>query len=201
VLATLLPVAFARFRKQHPGVRLTVVDDHLHRLWPRLDAGEIDLAVIYDHEALGDVGARHLQRVPLLDDRYQAVLPESHPLTRRQTALRLRDLRGQPWIGGTATSPWYRIVRHACAQTGFTPDAAFASDDYVAVQALVAAGLGVSVIPGLAVTHPLPGVAVRRLASTAPSRRISAVSLPGSYHGTAVAAMIESLRAAAKQVA
>jgi DNA-binding transcriptional LysR family regulator len=201
VLATLLPVAFARFRKQHPGVRLTVVDDHLHRLWPRLDAGEIDLAVIYDHEALGEVGARHLQRVPLLDDRYQAVLPESHPLARRQTALRLRDLRGQPWIGGTPTSPWYRIVRHACAQAGFTPDAAFASDDYMAVQALVAAGLGVSVIPGLAVTHPLPGVAVRRLASTAPSRRISAVSLPGSYHGTAVAAMIESLRAAAKQVA
>ena len=95
----------------------------------------------------------------------------------------------------------WSISASACAQAGFTPDAAFASDDYMAVQALVAAGLGVSVIPGLAVTHPLPGVAVRRLASTAPSRRISAVSLPGSYHGTAVAAMIESLRAAAKQVA
>ena len=201
VLATLMPPAFAQFRRQHPEVRLIVVDDHLHRLLPRLEAGELDLAIIYDHEALHDVAVRDLVRTPLLDDRFQAVLPEAHPLARRSTPLHLSDLRGESWIGGAANSAWYRIVRHACTRAGFTPDAAFASDDYIAVQALVAAGLGVSVIPGLAVAHPLPGVAVRPLASGAPSRRISAASLPGGYRGTALSAMIESLCSTAKQTA
>ena len=199
MLATLMPPAFARFRTQHPDVRLIIVDDHLHRLLPRLEAGELDLAIIYDHDALGDVGARDLLRTPLLEDRFQAVLPTAHPLAQRSSPLHLRDLRNESWIGGAASSAWYRIVRHACTQAGFTPTAAFASDDYIAVQALVAAGLGVSVIPGLAVAHPLPGVAVRQLASGAPARRISAASVPGGYQGPAFTTMIESLCAAAQK--
>lgn len=199
ILATLMPPAFASFRTHHPDVRLIIVDDHLHRLLPRLDAGELDLAIIYDHEVLGDGGARDLLRTPLLDDRFQAVLATTHPLARRADPLHLRDLRNEPWIGGAANSGWYRIVRHACAEAGFTPTTAYASDDYVAVQALVAAGFGVSVIPGLAVTHPLPGVTVRRLASGAPTRRISAASPPGGYRGPPFTAMIESLRSAAEK--
>ena len=64
-LATFVPAAFARFRTRHPEVRLTVVDDHLQRLVPRLEAGELDLALIYEHEVLADVAARDLVRVPL----------------------------------------------------------------------------------------------------------------------------------------
>src|SRR4051794_39704404 len=162
-LATLLPPAFARFRGRHPDVRLTVVDDHLHRLLPRLEAGEVDLALIYDHEALPERRGPELERTPLLDDAFRAVLPAGHPLTRRRRRLALRDLSGEAWIGGAPNSAWFRITSHACRLAGFVPNASFASDDYIAVQALVASGLGVSVIPGLAVAHPLPGVEVRDL--------------------------------------
>lgn len=196
-LGTLMPAAFARFRRLHPEVRLTVVDDHLHRLVPRLESGELDLAVIYDHEALPDVGAQRFDRAPLLTDPFQAVIPADHPLARRKT-LRLSDLRKDPWIGGAPSSGWYRIVRHACQQAGFTPQADFASDDYIAVQALVAAGLGVSVIPGLAVMHPLPGVAVRPLISGAPVRHISAAWPIDGYQGPTLTAMVDSLRNAAE---
>ncbi len=199
VLGTLMPAAFARFRRLHPDVRLTVVDDHLHRLVPRLENGELDLAVIYDHEALPDVGAGSFDRTPLLADRFQAVLPAAHPLARRR-AIRLQDLRGESWIGGAPSSGWYRIVRHACQQAGFSPRADFASDDYIAVQALVAAGLGVSVIPGLAVMHPLPGVAVRQLASAAPVRRICAAWPIDGYQGPTLSAMVECLRLTAQDM-
>lgn len=199
VLGTLMPAAFARFRRSHREVRLTVVDDHLHRLVPRLDNGELDLAVIYDHEALPDVGAGSFERITLLADRFQVVLPAAHPLTRRRT-IRLPDLRGEPWIGGAPSSGWYRIVRHACQQAGFTPRADFASDDYIAVQALVAAGLGVSVIPGLAVMHPLPGVAVRQLTSAAPVRRICAAWPVGGYESSTLDAMVECLRLTAQDM-
>ena len=73
------------------------------------------------------------------------------------------------------------------------PPVAYASDDYVAVQALVAAGLGVAVIPGLAVVHPLPGVEVRSLASDAPVRQICAARPRDGYRGPAVSAMLDSL--------
>jgi DNA-binding transcriptional LysR family regulator len=199
-LATLAPPAFAQFRRRHPEVTLTVVDDHLQRLIPRLEAGELDLAVIYDHEALPEITARDLERIPLLDDAFRAVLPAGHRLTRRRPLV-LSDLSGEPWIGGAPTSAWYRIVSHACRLAGFAPAVGFASDDPIAIQALVAAGLGVSVIPGLAVAHPLPGLEVRTLRSGAPVRHISAARPRDAYHGPAVTAMLDSLRAAAEALA
>ena len=197
-LATLAPPAFARFRRRHPDVTLTVVDDHLQRLIPRLDAGELDLALIYDHEALPDITARDLERTALFDDAFRAILPAGHRLSRRRRPLELFDLAGEPWIGGTPTSAWYRITTSACSLAGFTPQAAFAFDDPIAIQALVAGGLGVSVIPGLAVANPLPGIEVRTLGSHAPVRRISAARPRDGYRGPAVTAMLESLRATAE---
>jgi DNA-binding transcriptional LysR family regulator len=199
-LATLVPPAFAAFRRDHPEVTLTVVDDHLQRLIPRLEAGELDLALIYGHEAIPDISGSDLERIPLLDDVFQAVLPAGHRLARRRR-LELSDLSREPWIGGAPTSAWYRIACDACRRAGFTPQADFASDDHIAVQALVAAGLGVSVIPGLAVVHPLPGLAVRKLSSGAPRRHISAVRPRDAYHGVAVVAMIDSLRRASQALA
>jgi DNA-binding transcriptional LysR family regulator len=199
-LATLVPPAFARFRRLHADVTLTVVDDHLQRLIPRVEAGELDLALIYDHAALPEIAARELERIPLLADEYRAVLPAGHRLARRR-ALELADLRSEPWIGGAPASAWYRIVGDACRAAGFTPEVGFASDDYIAVQALVAAGLGVALIPGLAVAYPLPGVEVRKLRSGAPARQISAARPRGGYRGPAVSSMLASLRAAAEELA
>ena len=193
-LATLVPPAFARFRRRHPNVTLHVVDDHLQRLLPRLAGGELDLALIYEHAVLPEV---ELQRTVLLEDEFRVLLPARHRLARRRRPLQLIDLADEPWIGGAPNSSWFRITGDACRRAGFTPKVSFASDDYAAVQALVAAGLGVSVVPGLAAAHPLPGLEVRSLASGAPVRRICAARPRDAYHGPAVTAMVESLRQAA----
>jgi DNA-binding transcriptional LysR family regulator len=197
-LATFVAPAFVQFRRSHGHVTLTVVDDHLQRLIQRLDAGELDLALIYDHDALPEIAARDLERTPLLEDAFRAVLPAGHRLTRRRRPLELADLGDSPWVGGAPTSAWFRVVEHACRLAGFTPDVGFAADDYVAIQALVAAGLGVALVPGLAVAHPLPGLEVRTLRSGAPVRRISAARPRHGYDGPAVNAMLESLRGAAR---
>jgi DNA-binding transcriptional LysR family regulator len=196
-LATLAPSAFAAFRRRHPDVTLILVDDHLQRLLPRLEGGELDLALIYEHDALPEVAARELDRTLLLEDEFRVLLPARHPLVRRTRRLKLTDLRGEPWVGGAPNSAWHRITSHACRQAGFAPEPAFASDDYTTVQALVAAGLGVAVVPGLAAAHPLPGLEVRQLASGAPVRRISVARPRDGYRGPAVRTMIDSLRAAA----
>jgi DNA-binding transcriptional LysR family regulator len=196
-LGTFVPAAFAHFRERHPEVVLFVIDDHLQRLVPRLEAGELDLALIYEHDSLPDVAARDLVRVPLFEDPFKAVLPEGHRLAGRSKPLALADLAGETWIGGGPASAWYRIVREACAGAGFTPEARFTTDDAVAVQALVAAGLGVAVIPGLPLTRPLDGVAVRPLLPGGPARRISVARPRDAYRGPAVAAMVEALEHAA----
>jgi DNA-binding transcriptional LysR family regulator len=196
-LATFVPAAFRRFRREHGHVTLTVVDDPLQRLVPRLEASELDLALIYEHPGLPEIAALALDRTPLLDDPYQAVLPQRHRLARRRRALALADLAEEPWIGGSATSAWYRIVTHHCRAAGFTPRSNYATDDNVAVQALVAAGLGVAVIPALALVHPRPGVVVRPLGADAPVRHLEAVRPRDGYHGPAVSAMLDCLRAAA----
>jgi DNA-binding transcriptional LysR family regulator len=175
-------------------VSLTVVDDHLQRLLPRIAGGELDLALIYEHDVLPEAD---LERTVLFEDEFRAILPARHRLARRRRPLELTDLAAEPWIGGAPNSAWFRITGDACRRAGFTPQVGFASDDYTAVQALVAAGLGVSVVPGLAAAHTLPGLEVRPLASGAPVRRICAARPRDAYHGPAVTAMVDCLRHAA----
>ena len=198
-LGTFVPAAFAHFRERHPEVVLLVIDDHLQRLVPRLEAGELDLALIYEHVALADLAARDLVREPLFDDRFRAVLPEGHPLARRER-LALADLAGETGVGGAETSAWWRIVRESCRAAGFAPEVGFTSDDAVAVQALVAAQLGVAVIPGLALTRPRPGVRVRDLAGPAPARHICVARPRDAYQGRPVGAMLDCLRGAAAAI-
>ncbi|MFC7277343.1 LysR family transcriptional regulator [Paractinoplanes rhizophilus] len=196
-LTTFVPTALSRLRREHPAVVLTVVDDHLQGLLPRLADGSLDLAVIFEHEIL-PAGATGMVRVPLFDDTYQAVVPAGHRLSRRRGAVRLSDLADEMWVGGHTTSAWFSIVRHSCRAAGFEPRTSLASDDYRAVQAFVAAGLGVAVIPGLAVAATVPGVEVRQLRGTAPVRRISVAHRADRFPSSAVRAMTEILREAAR---
>ena len=192
-LTTFVPAALARLRGEWPGHALTVVDDHMQRLLPRLTDGELDLAVVYDHEVLPEAGPGRLRRVALFDDTYRAVLPPGHRLARRD-AVEIADLAEEAWVGGHAGSAWFRIVRHACRAAGFEPRTSLGSDDYRAVQAFVAAGLGVAVIPGLAVVDATPGVRVRKLRTGAPVRRISVAYPADDFQPPAVRTMTTILQ-------
>ena len=131
--------------------------------------------LIYDHEALPDITARDLDRVALFERRVSGHPPRRAPPQPAPSPGRALRPGGEPWVGGTPTSAWYRITSDACRGAGFTPQVGFASDDPVPIQALVAAGLGVSLIPGRAVA-PLPR-------SGAPVRHISAARPRDAYHG------------------
>ena len=197
-LTTFVPMALARLRHEHPAVVLSVVDDHMQGLLPRLADGTLDLAVVFDHEILPG-GTPVLHRVPLFDDTYRAVLPAGHRLTVRRS-VGLPDLAEEVWVGGHTGSAWFSIVRHSCRAAGFEPRTSLASDDYRAVQAFVAAGLGVAVIPALAVASTVPGVEVRPLRGAAPVRRISAAHPADRSPSPAALAMIGILRDIARGV-
>jgi DNA-binding transcriptional LysR family regulator len=190
-IATIVPRAVALFSQRHPGVELTVADSHLQGLLPRLAHWELDLALVYGHEALGEPEAR-LERTHLLDDPFELVVPDGHPLAGRP-AVALEELAGETWIGGTPDGAYARIVLHSCRTAGFEPRVVFGSDDYNAVQAFVAVGLGVAILPRLALAFPRPGLARVALADP-PVRRIAAARLAASFRSAATASMLGVLK-------
>jgi DNA-binding transcriptional LysR family regulator len=85
------------------------------------------------------------------------------------------------------------ILLRACNAAGFEPRIAFHSDDYLAIQGFVAAGVGVSLIPDLALLAVREDVAIREVTSRAPVRRINAATLRDGYRTPAVDAMLDVL--------
>jgi DNA-binding transcriptional LysR family regulator len=89
------------------------------------------------------------------------------------------------------------VVR-ACHRAGFEPRVSFESDDYLTVQGLVAAGVGVALIPGLALTNVRPEIVIRGLSPRGPSRRVLGAATHVPARPPAAEAMLEALRGVAE---
>ena len=190
--ATIMPRAIARFRERHPGVELSLEPAEPDEALQRLRAGEGDIALTIDapFRAIGEDG---VARRHLLDDPMYVVLPRDHPLARKPR-IRLEELSEEPWIGGSSGGcPDTLILLRACNAAGFEPRIAFHSDDYLAITGFVAAGMGVSLIPDLALLAVRDDVAIRSLATRAPVRTIQAATMRDAYRSPAVDAMLDVL--------
>ncbi|MFL5822208.1 MAG: LysR family transcriptional regulator [Solirubrobacteraceae bacterium] len=195
--ATLIPLAVATFRKGHPDVSLTLAEGEPEEIAPRLRGGEFDLALLFAFPGAREQPAAGLHAVKLLDDPMHVALPQDHPLAQNAT-LQLSDLRNEQWVQTSAASPCARHVVRVCLGAGFEPHVTFESDDYEAVQGLVAAGVGVALIPGLALTRVHPGIVVRSLTPT-PSRSVMAATVPGPGVAPAARTMLSILVHAAEE--
>jgi molybdate transport repressor ModE-like protein len=192
--ATLLPPAIAQLRRLHPGLELSLVEEEPPEALALLRAGELDLAVVFSYPEAADGSDGDVVAVPLVDDPLVAVVPEGHRVGAAPGLLRLEELADETWIAGCDRCRAHLL--HACAEAGFEPRIAFATDDYVAVQSLVAAGVGVALLPSLGLRAARRAdVAVRDLAGT-PVRSVYAVTPRAARRPPAVQAMLEQLVAA-----
>jgi DNA-binding transcriptional LysR family regulator len=189
--ATLMPRAIAEFSSRHPAVELSLAEAEPDESLPRLKAGELDLILIDDLPQDDDVECTHL-----LDDPLHLALPADHPFASRRR-LRFEDLAGEPWIQGTQVCSCQRQLHNACANAGYEPRVAYESDDFQVVQGLVAAGVGVALIPGLALVSERADVVIRSIGTKPPVRKIAAVTLRNDYQSPAVVEMLEVLKAIA----
>jgi DNA-binding transcriptional LysR family regulator len=145
-LAVLVPHAAATLRRDHPGIELHLADAHPQVALDLLRAGQVDAALIfrYDDTTPEDIRATHLFDDPM------------HLLS-LEPCQTLTDHRDSAWIAGCEHCR--REFTDACDKAGFTPHIAYTSDDVIVEQALVAAGMGVTTMPGLALrTHRAPGI-------------------------------------------
>jgi DNA-binding transcriptional LysR family regulator len=198
--ASIMPRAIARFRHLHPAVDLSLDVAEPDDALANLRTGDCDISVLV--EAAWD---RHtddgVHRVHLLDDPMSVCLPADHPLATRGQ-VRLEDLQEEPWLlGSRGTCRDTAIFLRACATAGFDASVAFHSDDYNAIQGFVAAGMGVAVIPYLAIVNVRDDVVIRPIAPPAPFRRIIAATLATGYRSAAAGAMLEILEAVGAELA
>ena len=196
--ASIMPPAIARFRAEHPGVELSLEPEEPQDGLARLRAGEADIALVIEapNRREPDDG---IERTHLLDDPLFVALPIGHPLAHKQN-LRLADLADESWmLGSTDRCPDSQILLRACERAGFEPTIAFHSDDYLAIQGFVAAGVGVCLLPDLALISVRDDVVIRSLGAKPPFRRILAGTLEEGYSAPATQAMVDILVAVSSE--
>jgi molybdate transport repressor ModE-like protein len=188
-----LPAALTRFNAEHPAVDLTVFEKEPEDSLPLVRNGDADLAIAYHFDGPPPVrpGDRSgLAWTPLLDDPMWIVLPAGHPLADRDV-LTIAELAAERWVHGCLSID--ELLSHYAAMAGFEPRTACRGSDYIFAQSLVRAGVGISMIPQVALTADQGGLAMVPLAPPCPSRFIGIVTAPGRHRPLADA-LIHALR-------
>lgn len=149
--AYLLPTVISAFRKNHPNVKIQLYQDSYRHLVDAVVMGNVDLAL------LGPVPTKEtrVKSEILFVENLVALLHIGHPLASK-ASIHLDELRGDPFILSPKEYIMRSIVENACRQYGFMPAVSFEGKDIDAIKGLVAAGLGVTLLPEITLVDSLP---------------------------------------------
>lgn len=199
-IPALVVPAVERLRTSHPGLVVRVREAEAAEAYELLSEGSVDLALSLAAHAPTPRDPK-FARLSLLADPLDVALPAGHPLA-AEPGLRLADLAGEPWIFGRS-GPWSHITTTVCENAGFVPEQAHAAADWSAILAMVAAGMGVALVPRMAMRPERggAGVAVRVLHADRPRRHVVAAARRGAEDAPAMARVLSALRQAATVLA
>jgi DNA-binding transcriptional LysR family regulator len=186
-IGSIVPAALDLLAGRHPGLEVSLLDTHPPEALEMLRAGRVDVAVVfrYDETEPEPPGVRLHH---LLDD-------PVHVLARRRVR-KLSTLRDERWVAGCERCRSHLLA--LCEAEGFEPRIGFTSDDMVVMQSLVAAGLAVTTIPGLALrAHRAPGIVASELSGS--KRHVYAATYGEPPDPPATQALLDALAGAAGQ--
>jgi LysR family transcriptional activator of glutamate synthase operon len=154
----LIPSVVAEFKRRYPNVKFRFKQGMFPSLIRDVISAEVDLAFISPfpekHEQVeGEV---------MLTEELYAILPPNHPLAKEES-IKLDQLKDDKFVLFSKGYSLRPIVWHACLEAGFTPKIAFEGEETDTIRGLVAAGMGVSILPEMALfqTNPLQPARVR----------------------------------------
>lgn len=180
----LLPPLLAQFRQLHPAIAISVREAVPARaIAEAVASGKADLGVVH---LPCTVAGLHTQE--LLTEELALLVPAAHRLVGTTPAL--AELAGEDWVWvPEGQSPEHPIYA-ACVAAGFTPQIACVSGSAGGMQALVAAGLGIALLPRLAL-HPPRGTELIELTAPRPTRTLAIVWRSGEALSHAARAFLE----------
>ncbi|SUV58164.1 LysR family transcriptional regulator [Bordetella parapertussis] len=160
-----LPSAIHAYRDRYPGVRIALSESNARALLAGLRSGEVDVAFVRPPYALDDEFAS--ERV--LDEPMLVALPPDHPLCRKRTvpvaALAEQDFVLYPRPIGAGL---YDAIMQACQRAGFTPRVIQEAPQMASIISLVAAGVGIAVVPAAMRHMGAAGIVYRPIRGDAP---------------------------------
>jgi DNA-binding transcriptional LysR family regulator len=196
-LAGLLAPAAAQLRATAPRVSLRVLELETPDAVEALLRREQDVILGMECSAAPQRGDARFHRAELHSDVLDAVLPAAHPLA-GHARIELAALAGEDWVAPPVGWSCDEVLAAGCYAAGFSPRIRHRSGDWQAVMALVAAELGVSLVPRLAQAAPPRGVVVVPLAGEPPCRYVFAACRAGAEAAPAVRALLDALRNVAR---
>ncbi|AJC53697.1 LysR family transcriptional regulator [Streptomyces sp. 769] len=190
----LLPGALPRFMAAHPHTVLHVREGEPESTLPLVRQGAVDLALAYRFDGPLPVGpgpSSRLRWTALLEDPLHVVMPEGHRFADRES-LDIAELAAEPWVLGCLKTDAY--LRRYAERAGFAPDVRSTTTDYFFARSLVAAGMGISLVPSIALVPTVPGLHAIPIEPPAPTRHIGVVTLDRAHDRPHVTAFIQALR-------
>jgi molybdate transport repressor ModE-like protein len=180
-IGSLVPRAAAELTRAHPGLEISSIDTHPPEALELLRTGHVELAIVFRYDDSEDELAG-IRLHHLLDD-------PMYLLANRRTR-GLGSLRNATWVAGCERCRGHLLA--LCQTAGFEPRIGYESDDMVLIQALVAAGLCVATLPGLALrAHHADGIIATKLPGL--PRRVYAATYGDPPDPPAVTALLAAL--------
>jgi len=179
---TIVPRLLADLAAQHAGVSVTYLEAEPPEAVEAVREDRADIALTFSYPGDRDdphgLSARGLSVRTVGSDDLLAVLPVGHPAARAD-GIDVSVLSGEKWIAGCPRCRGHLL--ELCARAGFEPHIAFETDNFVAVEGLVAQGIGVATLPRMAVASfpQLPGVVTLPLPASE-ARTIHVVTAHGA---------------------
>lgn len=175
---------------RHPDLSCTVREHEPEDGIPLLRAGELDLLVSESYDDVDPAPVGGLESHRLLTEPLLLALPGAHPA---REPVALETLADAPWIAGLAGTQFGAVLEQACRSAGFAPRVVHRADDAVLLHRLIAAGLGIGLLPALACTRS-DEVRFAEVAPPAPRRHVDALVRRGAARRPALAATLDALR-------
>ncbi len=186
-----LPSRIATFSRKYPDSSLSVVEDITLGLMDRLRAGTIDMALM----AL-PLRGHDFESFPLRTERLFAILPKGHQLARKRN-LMLKELREEPFLLLRDDHCFRETAMEACQRARILPRIIFESGQFSSILGMVGAGLGVSIVPEMALEHR-PDCNFVVISDEKASRTIGVATIKGHFLSRAQKAFMAHLRAHAQ---
>lgn len=183
----LLPPMLCSFARQHPSVSVSVVEEITPTLLERLHDGSLDLAVLALPVEGDELITTELMQEPLF-----AVLPDGHPLASSR-AVMLEQIRSDPFLLLKEGHCFRENALQACRQSRVNPNVVFESGQFATILAMVSAGMGVSVVPQMAVSETR-GCRFVLISDKSICRRIGVARLKYRYPTRAQRSVLEHLQ-------
>jgi DNA-binding transcriptional LysR family regulator len=189
-IATLVPAALAELQAAEPELEIAVQEGSHTEVAAFVRSGELHAGLCFQDVAIPRREPEGLRRIDIEQEPMLAVLPATHRLAGRER-IALGELADEPWTVPSADG----IITRACRNAGFEPRVVIYTRDPLALRAIAAAGLAVSLTPRRLVALGLPGIATP-LVDDAPCR-VTYLLLPAVGAHPLAPALVDALRAAA----